>query len=290
MTLSGAFERYRQDKIVFGNQSHKTEESSIYTLRSLTSFIGGDIELSDLTFEIIRKWKLSLEKRGLVSRTIRGYIINLRVVLKYMKQLGVDCIDHELISIPKRVDRPPSVLSSEDVSNLLKLVDETSNCSLLNKVRNKAIISLLYSSGIRISELCSLNREDVKESSFTVFGKGQKSRPCFIDERTRALLDEYLALRTDAEPALFVDGFVCSRVKSGSLQALFRRLTKRGGFKKPIHPHLLRHSYATNLLKNGCHIYTLSRLMGHSNIATTQIYLHLYDAELAEAHQKYHSI
>lgn len=290
MKISEAFERYRSDQIVFANLSSKTEEHYVYTCKSLLTYLSHDLPLSDLTFELIRKWKLSLERKGLSPRTVRGYILNFRVVLKYMQRLGYECLDPHLIITPKRIDRPPNYLTAQEVAGLLTIIQATPKVSRRNKVRNAAIVSLLYGSGLRIAELCSLNREDVKDNSFSVFGKGQKTRPCFLDERTRQLLDEYLTLRGDANSALFVDGTSASRLKVGTIQALFRRLTKRGGFKKPVHAHTLRHSYATNLLKNGCHIYTLSRLMGHTSIATTQIYLHHHDAELAEAHQRFHTV
>lgn len=291
MTIYEAFERHREDKIVFANLSAKTEESYIYTRKSLLNFIGEDMPLSSLTFSMIRDWKISLEKRGLVSGTIRGYIVNLRVVLDYMNKLNIPCLDPETIPIPKRIDKVPSVLTPDEVAHLILVVSATPNSSKLTKARNMAIIALMYSSAIRASELCSLNREDVQEEVFVVYGKGGKSRPCMIDERARKLLANYLALREDCNEALFLDNQSGNmRLKVGTLQAQFRRISKRTGFTKPVHPHTLRHSFATDLMKKGCHIYPLSRMMGHSSIATTQTYFRLYDPELLEVYKKYHTI
>lgn len=290
MLVSEAFERYRQDRIVFANKSSKTEEQNIYTLKSLLRYLGSDRLLSELDFETIRKWKLDMEHRNLVSGTVRGYIVNLRSVLKYARLIGEDCIDPELIIIPKRVDRPPSFLSSDEVTKLITTIRKTPNCSATMKARNMAIVSMLYASGIRIAELCAINRDDLYGNEFTVFGKGQKSRVCFIDDRTKEYLSKYLRMRTDTESALFTDGINGGRLKVKTLQGLFRRLNAKSVVQKPIHAHTLRHSYATNLLRNGCHIYTLSRLMGHSNIATTQAYLHIHDAELSEAYSKFHTV
>lgn len=288
MTLSEAFNLYIQDRIVFANRSAKTEESYIYTRKALLAFLGEDILLSELSFAHLREWANSMRKRGLVSGTIRGYIVNTRSVLNYMQILGNPCMNPALIVIPERVDPTPSFLKPEEVTKLLDVINNTSNCSKLLKARNMAIVALLYSSLIRVSELCSLNREDVYGEVFTVLGKGNKRRPCMIDSRARKLIDEYLALRTDSQPALFVDNVDGLRLKPGTVQALFRRLSKR--FGKSVHPHTLRHSGANNLMRNGCHIYPLSRIMGHSSIATTQTYFSMYDPELVEVYKKYHTV
>ena len=285
--LSEAFYRYIQDRIVFANKSPKTEESYLNTQKSFIKHIG-DMELSDLTFQHIRKWADIMRKKGLVSGTIRGHVVNIRAVLSYMRMIGNECINPELIPVPKRIDPTPDFLQPEDVTRLISIIDTTNNCNEICKARNKAIIALLYSSLIRASELCSLNREDVCGNVFTVLGKGGKRRPCMIDERARKLLDNYLSLRTDNQPALFIDNMTCTRMTTGTLQSQFRRLSKR--FGKPVHAHTLRHSGANNLMRNGCHIYPLSRIMGHTSIATTQTYFQMYDPELVEVYQRYHTI
>lgn len=290
MTLSEAFERHRQDRIVFANMSRKTEEQYIYTGRSLQRFLEQDIELDELTFDIVRDWKNSLEKRGLVSGTIRGYIVNLRVVLAYMRSIGEACLEPERIPIPKRVDRAPHVLSEKEIRHLIKVALTMPGATKRTRVRNAAIISLLYSSGIRVSEMCALNRSQIKEDTFTVYGKGGKSRMAVIDQRARKYLDMYLSYREDDMEPLFTEQNSSKRLAVSSVQGQFRRLSRHSDLGTMIHPHTIRHSYATNLMKNGCHIYPLSRLMGHSNIATTQTYFRLYDPELVAIHKQYHSI
>lgn len=285
MLLSEAFNRYIQDRIIFANKSPKTEESYIYTRNSLLTFTG-DIPLENLDFTQIRAWVAKMKKRGLVSGTIRGYVVNTRAVLDYMQIMGEDCLRPEMIPVPKRTDPTPSYLTPEQVSRLITLILSTPNSSKLTRLRNASIVSLLYSSAVRASELCSLNREDIQGDTFTVLGKGGKRRPCMVDERTKKLLNEYLALRVDAHPALFLAQG--TRLNSSTLQSQFRRISSRYG--KPVHAHTLRHSTANNLMRNGCHIYPLSRIMGHSSIATTQTYFQMHDPELLEAHKKYHSV
>lgn len=273
MTISEAFEAYRIAVIVFRNQSPKTEENHNIAKSALIRFLG-DKDVEDITFENVRLWKTHLEKTR-SQETVRNYIIKLRVVLNYLKRIGYDVLDPETIPVPQRVVRPPTCISSQEVS---QLINATPN------IRCKLIISLLYSSGIRVSELCSLNRNQLKNNRFTVTGKGGKSRLCFYDARTARLLDVYLKTRVDNHPALLYTSQ--GRISCGTVQDLFKRLRKKTGLQK-VHPHTMRHTFATELMQNGMHIYTLSRLLGHSNIQTTQIYLHVADPQLQDEYKKY---
>lgn len=276
MTIRAAFNAYRMDVIVYGNQSRKTEENHLIVQRNLLDYVG-DIDVDQLTFAIVRDWKLHLDK-GRSPETVRNYIIKLRVVLAYLKKRGIPALDPDLISVPKRTDKVPSYVLKEDVAKLIE-------CTA--KVRNKAIISLLYSSGIRVSELCRLNTADLKKDHFTVIGKGGKARLCFIDTRTQDLITLYLQQRIDNHEALFISHF--GRITPGNVQEVFKYARKRANLPN-VHPHTMRHSFATNLLEGGMHIYTLSRLLGHTSIATTQAYLHTTDRNLQTDYAKYHTV
>jgi len=280
MLLSVAFACYARNVIAFRNQSKKTEEHHLVTLKSLVGYLG-DIPVTCLSFDKVRDWKLSMEARNLSAITIRGYLIKLRVVLAYLHSKGYSVLPPEQIPLPKRVDRIPDIVSPEQVQLLINST---------KKARNKAIISMLYSTGLRVSELCSLNRIDIQEDYFTVIGKGGKSRICFIDKRTRRLLNRYLAQRSDNDPALFISPLLQARMTPGGVQELFKYARKKAGFDFPVHPHTLRHSFATNMMINGIDLYQLSKLMGHSSIQTTSVYLHLNDKHLAEDYKKYHSV
>lgn len=279
MLLSEAFACYRRDVIVYRNQARKTEENHNITAKVFINFVG-DIEVSQLTFDHIRSFTDHLRSHGRCENTIRGYVIKIRNVIGYLNILGIETIKKDLISVPKRVEATPTVIDSCLVE---KLIRSTSMC------RNKAIIALLYSSGIRVSELCSLNIADIRGDTFTVNGKGNKLRPCFIDKRAKYWIECYLAERTDNHEALFLTQ-TGERMTCGRVQEIFKYMRKAAKIKEPIHPHTMRHTYAVNLLKNGCHLYTLSRLMGHSSVQTTQAYLQLEDPELKEAYKRYHTI
>lgn len=279
MRLSEAFANYALDIIAFRNQSRKTEEAHNVALKSLIRFTG-DINVSELTFDIVREWKLSMEKRELGSETVRGYLIKLRVVLNYLRFKGVECLDPSNIPLPKRNPKLPEFLSPLEVT---KLINATA------KTRNKAIISMLYSTGLRVNELCQLDRSDVKNDFFTIVGKGGSKQLCFIDERSRGFLRSYLRTRRDNSPALFLSPQKASRITPGTVQEIFKYARVKAGFDWPVHPHSMRHSFATNLMVNGAPIYSVSKLLGHKRLDTTAQYLHLYDSHLEEIHKRYHS-
>ena len=279
MTLSEAFELYRVEVIAFRNQSRKTEEAHGCALKSFVKFMG-DIPLESLDFELIRKWTAHMDNK-VCSLTIRGYMIKLRVVLSHLRMKGIPCLDPELIHLPKRTDSVPNFLSKEQVAQLI----DSTKC-----IRAKAIISILYASGLRVSELCSLDRSDIHDDCFTVVGKGSKARLCFMDERSKFYLNMYLESRKDSNKALFISRQNKLRITSSNVQEIFRHLCRKLKLKDTISAHWLRHSYATNLMQNGCHIYTVSRLMGHSSIQTTANYLHVSDPKLREEYQRHHTV
>jgi site-specific recombinase XerD len=276
MSISEAFQSYANDVIVFKNQSKKTEENHFIVMKALISHFG-DVEIESLTFPMVRDWKAKLVATR-SDATVRNYIIKLRIVLDYLHTRGVDCLSPESIPVPKRADKVPVYLTKEQVAQCI---------TATKKLKNKAIVSLLYSSGIRISELCSLDRGQIKDGRFTIVGKGGKARLCFIDARTQMLLDWYLAERDDNNPALFV----CesgTRIRPGTIQETFKTIRKQTGLD--VHPHTLRHSFATNLLSTNTNLYHVSRMLGHQQLNTTATYLHVVDHDLQEVYMKHHTV
>lgn len=278
MTISEAFDAYRLDVIVFKNQSSSTEENHYVCLKNALDYFG-DIEVSKITFEDVRDWKIRLEKNR-SAQTVRNYIIRLRVVLAYLNKRGIPTVNAELIPIPKCPEQKVHFLSKEEVAHL---IDNT------NQMKNKAIMSMLYASGVRVSELCGLDRDSVRpDNTFTVVGKGGYSRLCFIDERTKVYLNLYLKERLDNNPALFLTA-AGLRVSPGTIQATFKTARDRAGFKHTVSPHWLRHSFACNLLQSNCNLYYVSRLLGHKNLDTTRTYLHAVDEDLKQIYYTHHT-
>lgn len=275
MLISEAFKAYTEDVISFRNQSWKTEESHYIVMKSLIGFLG-DIPIESLTFPMIRDWKIYLEPTR-SPLTVRMYIIRLRVVLGYLKIAGVGVISVEQVPVPQRVERVPAFLTKAQVAQCIRATQ---------RIKNKAIVSLLYSSGIRISELCALNRDVYHNNCFSVIGKGGKARLCFIDERTQDLIKQYYDTRTDNNPAAFLSDSG-HRITPSAIQATFRTIHKQTGFS--VHPHTLRHSFATNLLQTNTNLYHVSKMLGHRQLNTTASYLHVIDPDLEKVYKEHHT-
>lgn len=289
MIISEAFHAYAIDVIAFRGQSPKTEETHNVCKKALLTFFG-DLDMSDLTFPLIRDWKLALDKRVSAS-TCREYVIRLRVVLAYLKIRGENVIDVDRIPAPKRPDKIPDFITKNEVTILIEAaLRPKRGYPPVNRYRNAALISLFYASGIRVTECVSMNISDLQvDDTFTVIGKGKKARLCFIDERTRELINQYLGLRSDTNPALFVSNSSGTRITTKVVQGIFRLVSKKAGSVKSIHPHTLRHSFATDLLRNNTNMRYVQVLLGHSSLATTEMYTHVVNQDLKNIYQAHHS-
>ena len=262
----------------------------------------------DITYDIVREYRLWLNrqlasesKRGVASATLKRrtqnyYLIALRAFLKYLAREGVSVLSPEKIELAKTPDRELDLISSQDLDRLLTAPTGSDLASL----RDKAILELLFSTGMRVSELCSLSRDiDLARDEFSVRGKGEKVRVVFLSDSAKKSIKEYLDKRTDVDDALFIHigrgGEKTLAKKEGSLRLTTRsveRLVKhyatKAGISKKVTPHVIRHSFATDLLENGADLRSVQALLGHANIATTQIYTHVTDSKLREVHKQFH--
>ena len=293
LTLSEAFELYRKDVIVYKNQSAKTEEMNRCAMNSIVNFLG-DIPISELEFDQVRKWTSDLRKTR-TSNTVRGYILKLRVVLKHLKALNYKALDAEAVGIPKRDSRVVDYLEVDEVQAMLHAVfQKGAGYTKFKRYRNRAIIALMFSAGLRNGELCAMERTQIKPGidSFTVIGKGNKPRVCFIDPVTHKYIDEYLALRDDPYPALFVSEQQKGqeKINPGVVQMVVKNAAIKAGLEKNIHPHTLRHSFATDLLRNNTNIVYVKELLGHTSIQVTMTYTHVVNEDLREIHRRKHTV
>lgn len=286
MKISEAFDLYGK-YITIKGQSRRTIEHNDYIKRRIIEVVG-DVKLSKLSLDDIYKWQKTMIMGELPNgkrikrapNSLRCDILRLRAMLKYMDIIGEDCLNYELIPVPKHEDVQRTFLYQDEVATM---IDKAYS------LRNKFIISLLYSSGIRLSEFISLDRNAIQHRCFTVVGKGRKLRLCFIDERTEKLMDEYLATRDDDCPALVVSNLYKQRMTATNVQLLVRNSAKRAGIDKPVTPHVFRHSFATNFIANNGGIKPLSELLGHRSLDTTSIYTHIVNNELSKQYEKFHT-
>jgi site-specific recombinase XerD len=223
------------------------------------------------------------------------HLIALRSFLGYCSKRGISTLTPEKIELPKVKRKQVSFLSGEEVERLIGAIDIQPPAGL----RDRAIIELLFSSGLRVSELVNLDRDHINlnRGEFMVRGKGQKDRPVFVSPEATEWLATYLKTRTDSAKPLFIR---YSGTKTGDTQGENFRLTPRSvqrmvsqyaklaGITKHVSPHTLRHSFATDLLMNGADLRSVQSMLGHSNISTTQVYTHVTDQHLREIHQKFH--
>ncbi|HEX6462359.1 MAG TPA: site-specific tyrosine recombinase/integron integrase [Candidatus Saccharimonadales bacterium] len=281
-------------------RSQKTAENYHLYLMRLIEF-AGDIDVKKIDSELIRKWRLWLNRyrndnNDELATITQGYhLIALRSFLTYCSKRNIKTLTPEKIELPKVRRKQVSFLHHEEVERLLSSIKTDSLIGL----RDKAIVELLYSSGLRVSELINLNRDHInlKRREFMVRGKGQKDRPVFISEHAAETVINYLEKRIDTMPALFIrysrsepvdNSGDFKRLTARSVQRLVAHYALLAGITKHVSPHTLRHSFATALLTNGADLRSVQAMLGHSNIATTQIYTHVTDPHLKEVYEKFH--
>lgn len=277
MLISEAFDTYKNNYMLLKYQSIRMVETHNQVKRSLLSVIG-DIDVARLSIDDVSKWNTIMAK-GRCQNTIRNYLSRLRSVLWYLELIGVEALRPTLVVVPKRVDTTVEFLERAEVQTMIDCA-----CSL----RNQFTISLLFSSGIRLAELISLNRDAIRDQKFTVIGKGGKARICFVDNRTEDLFHKYMGSRNDANSALIVSHLYKDRMTESNVQLLIKNSAKRAGIDRKITPHTLRHSFATDFLRNGGDIRYLQVLLGHSSVNTTMRYAHVVDNDLEERYRKFH--
>ena len=220
------------------------------------------------------------------NQILRGNIICFRSVLRRCVRKGWADIDIEDIKIPKREKRIVNYLTESEIERFIGAVSaKYRGYSRINRLRNTAIVNLLYDSGIRVSELCLLNRNSIKECQFTVIGKSKSPRICFITRKTEEAIAEYLAERSDNERALFIATQNGKRITSDTVRKIFQNACKRSDFIN-VHPHTIRHSFATRLLDKEVDIRYIAELMGHESLDTTKMYTHFSNPKLKKIYEK----
>ena len=282
------------------NRSPKTIENYNHYLTRFIDFAKVE-NPKDITEEIIRKYRLWLnrttDERGkpLKKVTQNYHIIALRGFLKYLAKRDIKTIPAEKVELGKQEEREVTFLEPSELKRLLQAPEGTS----LSSLRDRAILETLFSTGLRVSELCSLNRDevDINRGEFAVRGKGSKLRLVFLSKPAKAALASYLDKRSDTHEALFIrvprnerfEKYEDLRLTPRSVQRIIKKYAVAAGVVgKKVTPHSLRHSFATDLLRSGADIRSVQALLGHSSVTTTQIYTHVTDKQLREVHQRFH--
>jgi site-specific recombinase XerD len=254
----------------------------------------------DITDASVREFRLWLNRQStgnnkqtgntVSKKTQNYYMIALRVFLKFLTKRGITAMPRDQIELAKTPERSLDLISPEELGRLLNSPSGNS----LKDLRDKAILELLFSTGLRVSELCSLSNDfDFQRDEISIRGKGGKVRVVFISEEAKSAVKKYLTARKDMSDALFVQ--ISDETKKEikpltrrSIERIVKQHAIKAGITKKVTPHVIRHSFATDLLNNGADIRSVQIMLGHSNISTTQIYTHVTDKQLREIHKKYH--
>jgi site-specific recombinase XerD len=257
--------------------------------------------LQVINSEIVRKYRVHLSrltdaKGGNLSRKTQSYhIIALRSFLRWLIKNDHKVMSPDKIDLPKITERQVKFLSGEQVDRLLN----APSLSKINGKRDKAILELLYSTGLRVSELVKLNREHIslERREFGIVGKGGKGRVVFLSQRSAKWIDTYITARKDRFKPLFIrhKGKVNPafpdekmRLTARSVQRILKKYVRKIKLPVDATPHVLRHSFATDLLMAGADIRSVQEMLGHKNIQTTQIYTHVTHKHLKDIHAAFH--
>lgn len=277
------------------NSSPLTQRNYRHYLHRFTLWLGSfnsNLNLKRLSVKDISRYRLYLSRletkpgRTLSRATQAYHIICLRSFFKYLIKQDIPVLAPEKIELPKSESKSFKYLTTEQVERLLSGPGLTGE----KQLRDKAILEVLFSTGLRVAELVGLNRDsvDLDRREFGVIGKGGRPRVVFLSKRAAKWLKAYLDKRPDQNPALFVSR--AGRLTSRSVQRLVGKYCRQAKLPLKITPHGLRHSMATDLLRNGADIRVVQEILGHKNIATTQIYTHITNQQLKRAHDQFHSL
>jgi len=241
--------------------------------------------LADISADNIRQFRLALNRRGLKKNSQNYYLIALRTFLKYLSGREFTVLPATAIDLAKTDRKELDLINPPELARLFAAPDLN---TILGR-RDRAILELFFSTGLRVSELCALNRDslDLTQGEFSIRGKGGKIRLVFISPEAKKALKNHLDHRKDTEEALFTSQNN-TRLTPRSIERLIHFYATKAGIVKKVTPHTLRHSFATDLLRNGADLRSVQLLLGHSNISTTQIYTHITDRELRSVHEKFH--
>jgi site-specific recombinase XerD len=274
MLISESVRTFSSDYIWQKGYSTSTANNYRWAINSFIKACG-DIELTELSMDHVLAWRKYMERNTYEQSAINCNLYKLRSLLVYFQSRANLSINPQDIIVPKAKKTIPKYLTPEQ----LELLMDKAN------TREKAIIAVLYASGVRVGELCQLRKKDILGGCMKVRGKGNIERLAFLNDQAIAYLDKYLETRDDNSPYLFPSkkggGLTVS-----SIQHIMKNLSDQLPFD--ITPHVLRHTFATHLAQNGCGAFHLQKLLGHSHISTTQIYVHLSGQDIQEAYKKYH--
>ncbi|MCX7785531.1 MAG: site-specific tyrosine recombinase XerD [candidate division WOR-3 bacterium] len=276
-------------------RSVSKQSSTYYTtdVRQFLQFLSPQLSIGKITESDIQNYLAVLYELRLTPASIARKITSIKMFFRFLVSEGKITTDpSEYIELPKIKRRLPQVLTIEEINQLLACT-ELSNDP--NDLRARAIFETLYASGLRASELLSLRIDDISftDSFIRVLGKGDKERLVPLGKPAIKALKNYLNfgrkhfLKDKISPYVFLNvrGKKLSRM---GLHKILKQYLKKAKIHKPVTPHIFRHTFATHLLEGGANLRAVQEMLGHANIATTQIYTHIDREYLKEVYKTFH--
>ena len=284
MKIHDAFVDYRRHEVLAMNYSPSTYESYINAEKKAISYFG-NIEVSAIDIDGVHELYLEM-LHTCCSDTARSYLSKLRVVLRYCQNHGENTIDPNEIKLPRREKKVARFLTDKEYARFMGEISRSHRgYKSVDRYRNTLIAEMLFVTGVRVSELCALDRDSISNRQFVVVGKSKEPRVCFITKEVEAKIKKYLSMRTDNNRALFVDQNTSERIKARNIQRIFRRVSQESGVNACT-PHTMRHSFATYMIEEGVDIRFVAAMLGHQSLQTTQRYTHIRDAKLQQVYNR----
>ena len=258
--------------------------------------------INDLDLYMIRRYRVFLSNKTdesgqqIKKVTQNYYVISLRSFLRFLIKHDIKTLEPSKIDLPKTESRSLKFLERSQVDQLVTQPDTATE----EGMRDRAILEILFSTGLRVSELASLNANSInfERNEFGIIGKGRKQRIVFLSDRASAWVQRYLKMRLDGYKPLFIrySGGINAdeegekmRLTVRSIERVVKKYVKMARLPVDASVHTLRHSFATDLLINGADIRSVQEMLGHKNIATTQVYTHITNKQLRDVHKAFHS-
>jgi site-specific recombinase XerD len=284
-------------KLTIRDYRHYLEIFNIWFTQNMPS-----MSIKDLDLVTVRKYRVFLANRAdakgmtLKRVTQNYYVIALRSFLRFLIKNDHPTLEPSRIDLPKTESRSLKFLEREQIDRLVTSIDTSKE----EGIRDRAIFELLFSTGLRVSELVKLNHNQINldRREFGVVGKGGRARVVFVSSRAVEWVQRYLSMRQEAFQPLFIrysgkiipeDNGEKMRLTVRSIERIVKKYVLQSRIPVDASAHTLRHSFATDLLINGADLRSVQEMLGHKNIATTQIYTHVTNRQLKEVHSAFHS-
>ena len=244
------------------------------------------LDYLDITYQDLRGLLEEYKNKKYKSTSIRRKISSLKGFYKYLvRNNKININPFIYVTLPKKEKKLPKFLNTNEMDELFIPVDFDDFLS----IRNRLIIELLYATGIRVSELVNIKLNDITDDSIKILGKGDKERIVFFNDVCKKYLDKYMIKRNEINKCDYlIINHLGNKITSRGVQIIINDLIKQTSIMKHVSPHVIRHTFATHLLNNGCDLLTVQELLGHSSISTTGSYTHVSTEHIREVYYKTH--